>query len=230
MAEKLPQTLANHVRWQPPLHFFVLPVTLTALILAIINVVRHYDCCRSLDLGCCWRCRPRWLAPLTRINALKAQDRVIRLEERMRLASILNDSLKSRIGDLTEAQLIALRFCPDAELPGLVDKSMQSNLSGRDIKKSIVSWRADTLPRLASFARSLHHLIAGTRCRNRLRSRSATGYARDQLLDRRQKLTSVLTSHRANPHLAALLEEVDAALERVESGSFGICEYCHDSY
>jgi sigma-B regulation protein RsbU (phosphoserine phosphatase) len=56
-----------------------------------------------------------------------------------------------------------------------------------------------------------------------------TTYAREQLLDRRQKLTSVLTHTRINPHLAALLEEVDAALERVETGSFGICEYCHDS-
>jgi phosphoserine phosphatase RsbU/P len=56
-----------------------------------------------------------------------------------------------------------------------------------------------------------------------------TTFARDQLLDRRQKLTSVLNHTRANPHLAALLEEVDAALERVETGSFGICEYCHDT-
>ena len=44
---------------------------------------------------------------------------MIRLEERMRLASVLNEPLKSRIGDLTEAQLIALRFCPDAELPAI---------------------------------------------------------------------------------------------------------------
>jgi sigma-B regulation protein RsbU (phosphoserine phosphatase) len=56
-----------------------------------------------------------------------------------------------------------------------------------------------------------------------------TTYAREQLLERRQKLTSVLTHTRANPHLAALLDQVDAALERVEMGSFGICEYCHDS-
>jgi sigma-B regulation protein RsbU (phosphoserine phosphatase) len=56
-----------------------------------------------------------------------------------------------------------------------------------------------------------------------------TTYARDQLRDRRQKLTSVLNHTRANPHLAALLEEVDAALERVETGSFGVCEYCHDT-
>jgi hypothetical protein len=83
-------------------------------------------------------------APLIRINALKAQDRVIRLEERMRLASILNEPLKSRIVELTEPQLIALRFCSDAELPGLVDKSLNNRLSPADIKKSIVNWRPDT--------------------------------------------------------------------------------------
>src|ERR1035438_347034 len=122
MAEKLPQTLANHVRFQPPFHFFVLPVTATALILAIINVVRHYDSLGPWALVLL-ALAATVAAPLIRINALKAQDRVIRLEERMRLASILNEPLKSRIGELTEPQLIALRFCSDAELPGLVDKS-----------------------------------------------------------------------------------------------------------
>ncbi len=142
MAENFPQTLANHVRFQPPFHFFVLPVTATALILAIINVVRHYDLLAAWALVLL-AMAAAVAAPLIRINALKAQDRVIRLEERMRLASILNEPIKSRIGDLTEAQLIALRFCPDAELPGLVDKSLQSKLSGSDIKKLIVNWRAD---------------------------------------------------------------------------------------
>jgi Family of unknown function (DUF6526) len=142
MAEKLPQTLANHVRFQPPFHFFVLPITATALILAIINVVQHYDSLAAWALALL-AMAAAVAAPLIRINALKAQDRVIRLEERIRLASILNEPIKSRIGDLTEAQLIALRFCPDAELPGLVDKSIQSKLSGSDIKKLIVNWRAD---------------------------------------------------------------------------------------
>jgi hypothetical protein len=142
MAERLPQTLANHVRFQPPFHFIVLPLTATALILAIINVVHRYDSLASWALVLL-ALAATVAAPLIRINALKAQDRVIRLEERMRLASILNEPIKSRIGELTEAQLIALRFCPDAELPGLVDKSLQSKLSGSDIKKLIVNWRAD---------------------------------------------------------------------------------------
>jgi hypothetical protein len=143
MAEKLPQTLANHVRLHPPFHFFVLPVTATALILAIINVVRHYDLLLAWALVLL-AAAAAVAAPLSRLNALQAQDRVIRLEERLRLASILNESLKSRVGELTEAQLIALRFCPDTELPGLVGKSLQSNLSGSDIKKLIVNWLADT--------------------------------------------------------------------------------------
>jgi hypothetical protein len=143
MAEKLPQTLANHVRLHPPFHFFVLPVTATALILAIVNVVRHYDLLEAWALVVL-ASAATVAAPLIRVNALKAQDRVIRLEERMRLAAILNEPLKSRIGELTESQLIAIRFCPDAELPGLVDKSLKSKLSASDIKKSIVNWRPDT--------------------------------------------------------------------------------------
>jgi hypothetical protein len=142
MAEKLPQTLANHVRFQPPFHFFVLPATATALILAIINVVRHYELLAAWALVLL-AAAAAVAAPLIRINALKAQDRVIRLEERLRLAAMLNDSQRSRIADLREDQLIALRFASDGELPGLVAKTLQNNLSGKDIKKSIVQWRAD---------------------------------------------------------------------------------------
>ena len=54
-------------------------------------------------------------------------------------------------------------------------------------------------------------------------------YARDQLLDRREKLVSVLAQEPVNPHLAALLDQVDAALDRIRAGSFGICEYCNDT-
>jgi len=54
-------------------------------------------------------------------------------------------------------------------------------------------------------------------------------YARDQLLDRRERLNTVLHHTPNNPHLTSLLDQVDAALERVKNGSFGICEYCHDT-
>ena len=80
---------------------------------------------------------------LIRVNALKVQDRVIRLEERPRLAAVLQEPLRSRVGDLRESQVVALRFASDAELPALVEKALNSNMKGGDIKKAIVTWRAD---------------------------------------------------------------------------------------
>ncbi len=143
MAEKLPQTYANHTRWHPPFHFFAAPVTITALIMAIVNVVKH-----NQQLGA-WALVVLATGSLvttflTRISALKAQDRVIRLEERLRLAAVLNEPLRSRIGELTESQLIALRFASDGELNGLVEKALSSKMSAKEIKQAIVNWRADT--------------------------------------------------------------------------------------
>lgn len=143
MAEKLPQNLANHVRLHPPFHFFLLPVTAIALILAIVNVVRHYDWLQAWVLVLL-AAAAAVAGPLIRINPLKAQDRVIRLEERMRLGALLNEPLRSRIGELNESQLIALRFASDAEVAGLVEKALKEKMSNADIKKAIVTWRADT--------------------------------------------------------------------------------------
>ena len=83
------------------------------------------------------------LAVKTRVYSLRIQDRVIRLEERLRLASLLPESLRSRIGELSEGQLIGLRFASDAEVPGLVEKSLSGKLSCAEIKKAIVNWRPD---------------------------------------------------------------------------------------
>jgi hypothetical protein len=79
-----------------------------------------------------------------RLYPLKAQDRIIRLEERLRLEKVLSAGLVRRTPELTEAQLIALRFASDSELPALVEKVLGAKMSARDIKKNIVTWRADT--------------------------------------------------------------------------------------
>lgn len=142
MAEKIPQTFANHVRFHPPFHFFLIPCSLVLLILTIINVVRH-----SADLEAWILLLVGVMMPvavlLIRINPLRVQDRVIRLEERLRLASILPEPLRSQIGALTEPQLVALRFASDAETPGLVEKAVKNEMPAGDIKKAIVTWRAD---------------------------------------------------------------------------------------
>jgi hypothetical protein len=83
------------------------------------------------------------LAVKARFYALKAQDRVIRLEERARLTGLLAEPLCSRVSDLSEAQLIGLRFASDGEIPGLVQETLARKLPQADIKKAIKVWRAD---------------------------------------------------------------------------------------
>jgi hypothetical protein len=141
MAEKMPQTFANHMRLDPPYHFFVAPVAAISVLVAIWNTIQHFDFISM------------WLIVVSlavfvavfkaRAYALKAQDRVIRLEERLRLTTLLPEAQRSKIGELSESQLIALRFACDAELPGLFEKTLSGKLPAAEIKKAIVNWRPD---------------------------------------------------------------------------------------
>lgn len=141
MAERPPQTLANHVRIDPPFHYFVLPVFAISWIVSLIFAVRHPNFLHAWVVifntalvVAVIRCRQ---------YALKVQDRIIRLEERLRLAALLPDSQRSQITRLTERQVIALRFASDEEMPLLVERSLSSNLAPADIKKAIKTWRPD---------------------------------------------------------------------------------------
>jgi len=141
MAENTPQNLDNHARYDPFYHFFALPVVFLSVIAAVVHLVQ----------------RPSWFSGWlvlfvlamvvvtvrARTNALRVQDRLIRLEERERLTALLVEPLRSRVGQLTEAQLIGLRFASDAEIPTLVEETLIKRLAKRDIKKQIKNWRAD---------------------------------------------------------------------------------------
>ena len=142
MAEKLPQTYANHVRWHPPFHFFLMPGAIAVLIMSIVNAVKHYDVLEAWILLLLGIMTPVAVL-LIRINPLRAQDRLIRLEEKMRLESLLKEPLRSRIGELKPSQLVALRFACDGEIPGLVEKALNQNMQAKEIKKAIATWRTD---------------------------------------------------------------------------------------
>jgi uncharacterized protein YqfA (UPF0365 family) len=143
MAERT-QTYATHRRYIPRFHFFVLPVLAANIVITIVEFVLH----------------PRfitgWIAVLAvalaigiwtaRGMALRAQNRIIRLEERMRLDRLLSPDLRARVPDLTTSQLIAIRFAPDDEVPELVRRVLAGELNTQaDIKRAIQSWRADHL-------------------------------------------------------------------------------------
>ena len=139
-----PQSYAHHTRWDPPFHFFILPVFALAVIVAIVHAVTHINHHPLHGVMLVLFALAALVAIFKiRLNALKVQDRVIRLEERLRLASILQEPLRSRIPELTESQLIGLRFASDAELPALVQRALTEKLSCGDIKKSIKTWRPD---------------------------------------------------------------------------------------
>ena len=141
MAEKIPQTFANHTRWDPLDHFFALPVFLLLPLAAAV----HFIWRPSLHLGLIFLIAVAAAIAVLRIRtySLKVQDRVIRLEERLRLTALLSEPLRSRIPELTEGQLLALRFASDAELPKLAERALSEKLSRADIKKAIQTWRPD---------------------------------------------------------------------------------------
>ncbi len=140
------QSYAHHTRWDPPFHFFILPVFLIAFIASLVHLFMHLHH-HHHPVHAVFVVVLALAALLAifkiRLNALKVQDRVIRLEERLRMATLLPEPLRARIPELSERQLIALRFASDGELAGLVQKTLTEKLSAADIKKSIQNWRAD---------------------------------------------------------------------------------------
>ena len=137
------QSFESHARWLPPFHFFVLPVLL-------INIgFQIYWCVRA------WFSVSGMLSVLVAVAlfvgigtargmALKVQDRVIRLEERLRFERVLPADMHARIGEFTIDQIVALRFASNAELPDLARKVLDEKMVDRkEIKKMIKTWRPD---------------------------------------------------------------------------------------
>ena len=139
-----PQTYKNHTRYDPLFHFVTVPLLLITLIGAIHLTVhdwpRHHG---SHILWILMAILSFCIAGVARSSALRAQDRVIRLEERLRYTSVLSAADFAASSALTLKQIIALRFASDAELPTLIKRSISENLTAKQIKESIVAWRPD---------------------------------------------------------------------------------------
>jgi Family of unknown function (DUF6526) len=143
MADRI-QSYKKHARLLPPFHFFVLPV----LLVNFINSLRHLwqDPTQHFGFEAVVAAALVMLAFLSRVQALTVQDRVIRLEMRLRLRGILPPDLQPNIEQLTHRQMVAMRFASDAEMPELVRDVVAGKLAtSKDIKMRIKSWQADWL-------------------------------------------------------------------------------------
>lgn len=141
LANTPPQSFANHGRLDPPFHFVLAPLGIVAIVLSINLLIRQPGILSILAL--LLSVVFVMLAERSRSYALKAQDRVIRLEERLRLSLLLPAADRPRITELTEPQLIALRFASDAELPALAMRALNEGLTKKQIKAAIQNWRPD---------------------------------------------------------------------------------------
>ena len=142
MAEKK-QNLQNHVRIVPAYHMFVFPVLFVNIGWAIYRVVK-FPISFPTVFGVFLSVALLLLALYARLFALAVQDRIIRLEMRLRLAEILPPDLRPRIPEFTVAQLVSMRFACDAELPALARKVLDDKMSDRKaIKQLVTDWQGD---------------------------------------------------------------------------------------
>lgn len=136
------QSFQTHRKFVPLYHYVALPI------LTVNVLVAAYYLVRAPGLPSVWALLmgvALFLSALfARIFALAAQDRVIRLEERMRMRELLPEALRSRIHEFSREQIIGLRFASDGELPELAATVLRDNIQKRDaVKKMVKSWRAD---------------------------------------------------------------------------------------
>ena len=144
MAQSVPQNFANHRRIVPLYHVGVFGILAINLIWRMVALLRWPSWTAGLDLAVAAALVGIFF--YTRIFALTVQDRVIRLEMRLRLKEILPADLRGRIEELTPGQLVGLRFAGDAEMADLVREVLTNNLHNRDeIKRRVKDWKPDHL-------------------------------------------------------------------------------------
>jgi len=141
MAEET-QAFATHRRWIPAWHFFAVPVLVANVFIVAARFWRDPRLVNGWAVIVAIALVTGIL--ISRTMPLRAQDRIIRLEERIRLEQVLPGDMRGRIGNLTPEQFIGLRFAPDDEVPELTKRALNGELKTRaDIKRAIRNWRPD---------------------------------------------------------------------------------------
>ena len=140
------QSFANHRRFFPLYHYFAFPILVVNMVMTIVYAYRHpgsmkwnvWQIIVSVALA---------VAVLAlRTSTLIVQNRLIRLEQTIRLSLSLPDRLRPRIPELTVGQLIGLRFASEQELPSLVERCLSGDLKGAEaVKRAIATWQPDFL-------------------------------------------------------------------------------------
>lgn len=138
------QSFESHARWFPIYHFLASPVTGLAAVYMVWHFIRNPDGQHFHEALYAVAISAAVIS--SRIMAITVQNRVIRLEMRLRLKEILPAPLAARIPELTVRQLIALRFAGDAEMPALVERTLNGEFAKpRDIKRAVTDWQSDYL-------------------------------------------------------------------------------------
>lgn len=138
------QNFQNHVRWYPLVHFIITPILLINLIWQIVMLYQEKSWDRAENILVAVALILISLA--ARLQALTAQNRVIRLEENLRYRKILPADLQVQARSLKISQIIALRFASDEELPELVRRTLKGEFKDtKAIKLAVVNWRGDYL-------------------------------------------------------------------------------------
>lgn len=142
------QSYRNHARMDPPFHFFVAPVLLINVFVTLWVLIRVaiHEGSRHLLVNV-WvfimAVALLMLAGVARSSALRAQDRLIRLEEQLRYQRLLGPAELLTAQGLSLQQVIALRFASDAELPGLLRRASAEGMTPKAIKQAVTDWRVD---------------------------------------------------------------------------------------
>ena len=138
------QTYANHIRWYPLVHFVIQPLLIINLVYQSVRLYQE----PSWDRGFLVMLSLLFIMMViaSRLQSLRVQDRVIRLEERLRFRELLTEEGQGHTSGLPLGNLLALRFASDEELSGIVDQIATGKLkTSKEIKMAIQNWRADHL-------------------------------------------------------------------------------------